>query len=298
MPMFKMQPEDGNPSGGVATTAPIGAGPEAAVAAANPATEDNSEVNWDLLADDGASSSPAKSATPATPATPTPPAQPAAAQPQPPAQPTPPTQPTEPKKPLTQEEIAAASKAQREQMRTQMETIYAQELDDNTRAQLITEPDKVLPKLLAQAALDGANLAMMQLHHVLPGMIHGHLGQRDGANRAWSEFGTAHPDLAKPEYGKAVVSAVQMVKNSGQKFATAQDAMAAVARVVRATMGLQEPSAGQPAAAAPQPGSAPVAPHSPVARGGSAPRSAPKSPAPSAQPKDASEIDWASFVVE
>lgn len=262
--------------------------PPAAAAADNdaplPASGEAQDVQWDEFADDGPEGfvSPATDDPPAAPSAPAAPAQPAAtaqpaepaaaaapaqpAAPQPPA--TAPAQPAQPAQP-TAEQLAArdaAVKEARAKMHGALAEIYTNELDDDTKAALLADPATVMPKLLAQAALDGANMAVQQILPMLPQVIGHTTAQQQGAMRAWQEFDTAAPDLAKPEYRQAVAAAINFVKGSGVRYASKQEAIAAVARTTRAMLGIADPGA-QAAQPATQPAAAPVAPHSPVARG-------------------------------
>lgn len=252
-----------------------------------PPASDPPEVNWGEMADESLpedppadpvneevpTGEPPKTDQPTEPPkTEEPPKEPVVEPPQPPVkQPTP-------------EEAAAQEKQFRDQLRDELRGIYEKELSEDQKAQLIAEPEKVIPHLMAQAAMDAVAIAMRQIQQQLPNVIAQHTSQHESAKSAWGEFDTAHPDLAKPEYRKVVLAAINTVKATGQKLPKA-DAMAAVARTARAILNL--PSPGTPAAKSEASTSAPVAPFNPVARG----KSVPAKPA-----KPAAENPWVQFL--
>lgn len=279
------------PEGGTGSAPAAAPASAPAATPATPASGSSPDVQWDLLADDGDESespepltapqkpaaapasnapAPAAPAAPATAAQPTAPAQPAQ---QPAAQPTP-------------EQQAEQAKQAREAIATELEGMYTSEITEDMKAQLLAEPHAVIPKLMTKAAMDGAQMAYRQILMVLPQIFQHQAGQREGMTKAWGDFNSAHADLSKPEYRQAVTAAVNMVRASGQKYATKEEAMAAVARVARATLNLPAQGAAEPAAPA-----APVVPHTPVARGNSAPAAPKKAAAPGAQ-----GINWGDFL--
>jgi hypothetical protein len=169
---------------------------------------------------------------------------------------TPPEQPA-----LTPEQIEQQQTAQREQVLTAATGIYEREMTDEVKSALMTEPEKVLPRLMAQAMLDGANLAMARMQQSLPGVVETAARTRSQQAEAVTAFTTAHPDLAAKEHSQAVAAAIKTVKELKIPFKTQAEAMAKVAEVARSIAGLAAP--GAPAE---QPLAAPVAPHVPVAR--------------------------------
>lgn len=177
---------------------------------------------------------------------------------------------------LTEEQKAAAkaaAEAHREQVLTAATEVYAAEMTEEVVNELLTAPEKVLPKLLAKAALDGAQFAVAQMQSLLPQYIATTGRQISAQEAAVQKFHTAHPDLAAKEHREAVETALktvqQQVKAKKAKFKTEADAMARVAQIARTIAGLPDPGK-----AGSEPAAAPVAPHVPVARSRAAGRPA------------------------
>lgn len=266
-----------------------GGGASAAAPAATPAGSDK-PAQWDDFLDheeivETPPTDPKSAAAPATAAPATPPAAPAAKagaaatppeqqQPaqQPPAQQSPAQQ--QPPKTPTQEELQAQVKQAREQMVTELTTLYTTELSDEDRADLVAAPEKVVPKLVARAVADAVNLAMGQVHQALPHLMQQFTARSSAAQSAWKVFDTAHPDLAKPEYRPAVLKALETVKATHPNL-TQEEAVKKVGKIARSILDLPEPQGSQQQPAAAGAGStpaggesgAPAAPHVPVARG-------------------------------
>lgn len=265
-------------------TAPLGS---AAVPGDIPAP-DAPGVDWESLADDppGASVPPEEEEPndpPAAPAQPAasaaapasqPAAQPVAAAPAvPPQQPQAPVQQPQGQQP-TPEQLAQQAQEIRTRMRDELASIYTSEFDEDTKAALLADPASVMPRLMSQAAMDGAQLAILRVQEILPQFVSQISTVREGSNQAWTEFNAAHPDLAKPEHRATVQAAIQALKATGQRPADKASAMLSVARTARAMLGLPDPSSAP--APAPDVTAAPVAPHTPVARGRSRPATAAK----------------------
>lgn len=255
---------------GAAGGAPVTA--SAAPTSPTPASEAQ-EVNWGELSSaddfDGEDPPPTPPATP--PETPTPPA----TQPQPAAPVQPAVQPAQPPSPAPQPPAAQPGDQEtqaaeaRKALHAELTGIYTRELTEDQKAALIGDPASVMPAMLAQAALDGAQLALRQITAVLPHVVQHTTSQQQMSAKAWDEFLTAHPDLAKPEQRKAVMRAVENLKASGSVAGLSKEqVMARTARLARAMLGMDEPTAAAPAPAGtptPEPG-APAAPFVPVGR--------------------------------
>ena len=154
-------------------------------------------------------------------------------------------------------------------LRTRLADMYSGELTDEQKTALLTDPATIMPQLLAQAALDGAQMAIRMITPAIPGVIHSVTQQTTAQAAALKSFADAHGDLATPELRPIVMQAAQAVKATGQRFKDEASAMEAVARTARALAGIGPPAA-RPSTPHPQ---APVSmvPHSPVARGAAAP---------------------------
>jgi hypothetical protein len=171
---------------------------------------------------------------------------------------------------LTPEQQEQQAKEFRQRAVANLAEQYAKELTDEDKAALLTEPEKILPQLLARATFDGIQiaqrLAQASMEQQMPAM------QRRQAEiaQAETEFFTANPDLAKPEYQASVVQMAQTARALLPKGSRAEVAAKAAA-LARAHLGLPTPGAvvaAQPAPAAP---AAPARPFSPAAPGGASP---------------------------
>lgn len=289
MPKLNFWKYHAEPADGASAPAAAPAAPAAADDGLDPSTP---AVNWEGLADDlsaddldGGEDEPAAPSAPATPTTPTPaaPAAPAAtpapATPATPAEPAAPATPPTPQP--TAEELETQRQAQRAQILSAAEAVYEREMTEEVKSALLTEPEKVLPKLLAQAALDGANLATQHMLAHLPRVVQETAQTSSAQTQALQSFHRANPDLAGKEHSPFVAAAIKTVKEAGLKFKSNEDAMAKIASVARSLAGLPQPGA----APVDPPAAAPVAPHVPVARTRSAAASG-------KAPLKPGEVDW------
>ena len=162
---------------------------------------------------------------------------------------------------------------------------YEKELTSEQRTALLTEPEKVIPELLAKATVDGMQLAMgmmeQQLARVVPQTI-----QRSAESRAMEQkFYSDNPDLAtKPEFKLVVIHMAKTAREMNPK-GTNEQIMAAAAALSRTALGLAAPAPAAAPGAAPAPAAAaPAAPARPftpaAAAGGSSPGAAPTSAKP------------------
>lgn len=195
---------------------------------------------------------PAAAATPVpaapAPAAPTPQAAPAAA-------------------PRTPEQVASDYQAHRQQS---IEKLAAQtfQLDQATVDALQTEPEKVIPVLMAQATMAAMEATTVAFANMLPDAILRVTKQQREFEQNETEFFTAWPALKDPKYAEQLARAgglYRQLNPTAPKEQFIQDVGAAVA----AALGVQ--------AQAVQPGIVPTAPrplpHAPIAT--SAPRSGP-----------------------
>lgn len=265
-----------------------------------PASDDSaSEVNWDEYADDSPVEAPPAAAAPAD-VPPAAPAAPAAAVPSspPPAVAAPPVAaaPASPNPPVTPAATPAQTvddgKGAADAIKAATEKLtatYQSEITEEQIGDLLASPEKVLPGMLAKAAMDGAQIALMHMQHSLPATLARTTQQQQVQERAFGEFYAVNGDLNKPEYRQAIVRAAAIVKET-QRNLTKEQQISAVARVARATLGLPELAAGAASAPAAAPVAATGTPFTPVGRGNSAPP-APKKPA-------AGEVNWSEMAEE
>lgn len=213
-------------------------------------------------------------AAPAEPVTP-PPSPPAptpaeAAAPPPPA-PTPAPAPA-PAAPVQTPEQAAAARAEHEAtVRAGLEKHYQSLITEDDARELAINPEKVVPRLLAQATFDAVATMQAMWAAQGPQMVSRVAAQETTRAAAMKTFFDANTDLAKPEY-KGVLDAAAQAFVAAHPNASKDDAIKGVGRVARAMLGIPEPAATtQPTPPAPRP-TRPAA-FVPVAPGSSATRS-------------------------
>lgn len=202
---------------------------------------------------------PAASTPPAVvPASQTPPAvaapAPAAETPQPAAQAAPPAA------------QAPDYAAWRQNNMTALEREYGLSEDDaNT---MLTEPEKVLPKLAATLHMNITEHVMRSVAAMVPNMIGQVQESSQRENQAKSEFYKVNDDLADPKFTDAILQMGAMYRQVNGS-APPQEAILAIGNLVRTAMGLPLRAAG----GAPAPAAAPAVQAQPSAfvpaRGGS-----------------------------
>lgn len=185
---------------------------------------------------------------PPSPGTQTPPVVPAA-QPAPPS-PTPSQEPpAQPNVPYTQ---------WRETQVAGLEKFYT--FDDETSAQLLSEPEVVLPKLAAKLHMEVVEHVMRSVATAMPRWIEGVQQSQMIETTAENAFYGANPDLKDPAY-RNVVLQMGMAYRQMNPSAPAEEAVKVIGNMVRSVMGLTSPaplSADNVTPAAPQAASAGV----------------------------------------
>lgn len=151
--------------------------------------------------------------------------------------------------------------------------MFESSLDEDTKAALLADPAAVIGKLLARAAMTGAQIALHQVPQIVPRMVSSMTNQQRGQAEAWSRFTSVNKDLASPEFAPSLEVAARTLKATGKNY-TDDEAIVALGRMVRVMHNLPDPTEAAAPVVAP---AAPVAPFTPVARGGVA-------PAPTAKP--------------
>lgn len=214
---------------------------------------------------------PTPTAAPVAPVTPAPSA-PAAAPtvPTPTPSPTPAPVPTPTPAPLTQEQINAQAAEYRRAAIEAVEKQYISELTDEDKRALLTDPEKVIPKLLAAAVVDGmqmaAGLMHQQMQHTLPAQI----ARNETSRRAEEAFYSVNQDLNRQEFKPVVLRVAQTVASMFPN-ASPQERMIKVAEMSRSAIGLPPLGAAAAAPAAPAAPAVPARPFTPAASGGSSP---------------------------
>lgn len=243
-----------------------------------------SSVNWSDIAEDVLSDDlggvegdaqvvePPPAVTPpaATPPVETPPAV------TPPAAVTPPTPTATPTPPAAEPQPSPAPQAApsatppvdyqtwRTERLTKLESEYAVAEEDAVA--LLTEPEKVLPKLAARVHMEVLESSMRAMQAMMPVMMT-QLQQHNEVNtQAKNLFVSVNPDLADARYEPAIMQLGQVYRNVNANAAP-EEAARAIGALVRSALGIAAPQA-----VAPQGVPAPVAPAAPVpftpARGG------------------------------
>lgn len=210
----------------------------------------------------------APAAEPAAPAA-TAPVAPAPA----PAAPTPQAAPAA--APQTPEQIHQAYQEHRQQSIQRLAEQTFQ-LDEATVEALQTEPQRVIPFLMAQATMAAMEATTVAFSNMLPDAILRVTKQQRDYEQAEADFYTAWPMLKKPEFEAQLANAGALYRQLNPR-ASKEEFIKAVGGAVAASLGLSAtPPAPQPMApAAPRP-----APHSPIVA------SAPRSPGGPAAPSN------------
>lgn len=158
-----------------------------------------------------------------------------AGQPSSPVQPVAPPQPAEPPpaapKVLTQEEFLA----KRNELQQTFASHYTLSEDDKLLLQ--TEPEKVLPKIAANVAVDVFEAASRIILGQIPQMIEQHLVGQRAATEAREAFFKDFPSLNKPEYYPTLRQVTQMYRQMNPQVPYA-DAIKAIGKHAMLMLGL------------------------------------------------------------
>lgn len=158
--------------------------------------------------------------------------------------------------------------AQRQQYMTQLQTDYA--ISDEDAQMMLTEPEKVLPKIAAQLHVNVVDTVIAAVMNNLPRAINAIQAQAQVSSESENEFFKAWPQLKKAEYQATVYDAVaayralrpQAPRDEVMRAAGLQ-AMIALRLPIPPELLTQAPAATAPASftpAAPGSGAAPQAP--------------------------------------
>jgi hypothetical protein len=250
----------------------------------DPGTDDTDEPSAQDLEPPPAQPAPAAqpSAQPA-PATPSPPAAapaapaPVAAPPSPPAPAAPPPAPS-----VSKEE---QEKAQRELQKKITDTLaerYTAQISEDDARELAVNPEKVIPRLMAQAVLDAVSTVQGLMQQQLPQTVADVTSRAQAVAEAKKDFFAVNEDLAKPEYAK-VLDAASAAFRAANPNADRKAIIEGVGRTARAMLGLPPKEATTTPAPTTTPPNEPPPTNPgafrPVAAGGA------NRPAPAARPK-------------
>lgn len=142
-----------------------------------------------------------------------------------------------------------------------LEQLYA--LSEDDAHAMITEPEKVLPKLLAKMHLQATQSVLNSMQTVVPQIVSTTSNAAKAETEARQAFFSVNDDLAKPEYEPAVLQIAAMYRQINPTAPRAE-AIQKIGELARVSLGL--PAKGAAQAVAPVAG-VPQQPFTP-ARGG------------------------------
>lgn len=181
----------------------------------------------------------------------------------------------------TPEQTAEAQRQFNEKLTAGMAEQFTKDISEEDARELIANPEKVLPKLMAKASIAGMQMAMHFMQQTLPQVVRQQANEQLSGRELEQKFYGDHKDLAAH---KAVVNKmVSVAKETLDQGASTEDILAEAASLARRKLKLDQPAApaAKPAA------SARPAPYAPVKSGGAR-------PAPAATPaKPAADNPWA-----
>lgn len=198
------------------------------------------------------------------------------------------SQPTQAQEIATEEVPAARTPEQEAQVLGQLQDALSKQyvLSEEQADLLVTDPNKVVPQLLAQMHMSVLSHALRIVQESLPQQFTQHTERALAEQKLNDQFNTAFPDLSlsDKEVNQAVTQAVALVKTQMPK-ATMEEKIQRVGALTRALLGKPAPTAQ----AVQQPVSRPAAPQ-PI----SPSRTAPASRSYTAPAKD----QWAGLIDE
>lgn len=198
------------------------------------------------------------------------------------------SQPTQAQEIATEEVPAARTPEQEAQVLGQLQDALSKQyvLSEEQADLLVTDPNKVVPQLLAQMHMNVLSHALRMVQESLPQQFTQHTERALAEQKLNDQFSAAFPDLSlsDKEVNQAVTQAVALVKTQMPK-ATMEEKIQRVGALTRALLGKPAPTAQ----AVQQPVSRPAAPQ-PV----SPSRTAPASRSSTAPAKD----QWAGLIDE
>lgn len=172
---------------------------------------------------------------------------------------------------------------------TQLQEQY--KISDDDASALLTEPEVVLPKLLAEHHVRVMEQVLTSVQQMVPRVLEQHTYAVTREQAAKQQFLAVNSDLADPRFERAIATFGQTFRSLNPN-ATGEEAARAVGNLVRAAYGMTPPNpgVGQPPAATP-PAQMPTQPFAPVRGGGGG-------PAPAAPPQNPFEALALDFLIE
>lgn len=139
---------------------------------------------------------------------------------------------------------------------TGLEQLY--QLPEEEQTALLTEPEKVLPKLAASIHFKVTQAVLHAVQGSLPQIIQQQQNAISAETTAKNAFYEANPDLADPAYESAIIQVGQMFRKMNPT-ASREEAMKRIGELVRVSMGLPpgqavtQQASGEAQPAAPRP---------------------------------------------
>jgi hypothetical protein len=148
---------------------------------------------------------------------------------------------------------------------SKLEGIY--KLSDDAAAQLLSEPEVVLPKMAAQLHMAVTEAVLQSVNNALPKVIQSIQQTETVEQKAQKIFNDANPDLVDPKYRDGIFKVGMMYRQMNPN-ATPEESARVIGNMVRTAYGLQAASA-VPTSVAPAAPPAPTpAPYVPSRGGG------------------------------
>lgn len=133
-----------------------------------------------------------------------------------------------------------------------LEKMY--QLKDEDAQALVTEPERILPKLLAQLHMQATKGMLQSMQTAVPQIVQRTQSATQVETEARQAFFKENEDLAKPEYEQAILQMGTMFRQVNPT-APREEAVKKIGELVRVSMGLPAKTASQPleSSAAPVP---------------------------------------------
>ena len=159
--------------------------------------------------------------------------------------------------------------AWRDKRISELSGLYA--LNESDAQALLTEPEVVLPKLVAKAHMEVLEASMRAMQAMMPVMMQQVTQHTERNTQAKGLFTQINPDLADPAYEPAILELGSYYRSKNQQ-ASPEEASRAIGALVRAAFGLTRQ---EQAAVTPSPAQPAVTPFVPARGGGGMARPAP-----------------------
>ena len=162
--------------------------------------------------------------------------------------------------------------AWRDKRISELSGLYA--LNESDAQALLTEPEVVLPKLVAKAHMEVLEASMRAMQAMMPVMMQQVTQHTERNTQAKGLFTQINPDLADPAYEPAILELGSYYRSKNQQ-ASPEEASRAIGALVRAAFGLTRQ---EQVTVTPPPAQPVVTPFVPARGGGGMSRPAPSNP--------------------